>query len=341
MQKSKSEILAVDIGGTKVEAGFVASRGKILATARAKMIANRSAEEGLAAVREAIDAALKSRRVRKIRAIGVSVPGWVDSRSGTLLNAANLPCWKNFPLQRDLEKHYRVPVRVANDAKAAALAEAAWGAGRGYRNVFYATLGTGLGTGLVIDGEIYKGRRGPGGEGGHTTIHFEGPPCPCGKQGCAEMYVSGPAIARIARESIIKEAGGRSLMVKMAGGDAANVTAETVVKATEAGDSVAKEVLAEMAEQLAIWLGNVIDLLEPEVIVIGGGLAEVAMSLMDDVRRHLRRWACSPGNERTAIVKAFYGAESALVGAAALWMGNAKGWRAAGTRGGGRRASSK
>jgi glucokinase len=340
MRKDKNETLAVDIGGTKVEAGFVAPTGKILATARTKMIVNRSAEEGLAAVREAIDAALKNRRVRKVRAIGVSVPGWVDSHNGTLLNAANLPCWRNFPLRREIEKRYGVPVRVANDAKAAALAETSWGAGRGYRNVFYATLGTGVGTGLVIDGDIYMGRRGPGGEGGHTTIDFRGPQCPCGKRGCAEMYISGPAIARIAREHISKDAGGRSLMLKMAGGDVANVRAETVVKAAAAGDAIAKAVLTETAEHLAIWLGNVIDLLEPEVIVIGGGLAGLAMSLMGDVRKHLRRWACSPGNERTAIVKAFYGAESALVGAAALWMGDGKSWKVASARGERRRKTS-
>jgi glucokinase len=341
MQKNKSEILAVDIGGTKVEAGFVAPTGKILATKRTKMIANRSAEEGLAAVCEAIDAALKSQRMQKIRAIGVSAPGWVDSRSGMLLRAANLPCWRNFPLQREIEKHYGVPVRVANDAKAAALAEAAWGAGRRCRNVFYVTLGTGLGTGLVNDGEIYTGRRGPGGEGGHTTIDFHGPQCPCGKRGCAEMYVSGPAMARIARERISQQGGRASLMLKIAGGDAAKVTAETVVKAAGSGDLIASDVLAGMAEHLAIWLGNVIDLLEPEVIVMGGGLAELAMSLMVDVRKHLRRWACSPGNERTAIVKAFYGAESALVGAAALWMGDEKSWSVAHARGQERRRGSQ
>lgn len=108
-------------------------------------------------------------------------------------------------------------------------------------------------------------------------------------------------------------------MVRLASGDAANVTAEHVAKAAAEGDALAKEVLADVAEHLAIWLGNVIDLLEPEVIVIGGGLAGLAMSLMGDVRRHLERWACSPGHQQTPIVKAFYGTESSLAGAAALW----------------------
>lgn len=318
MKKNEGVILAVDIGGTKVAAGLVTRAGKILSTTRTRMVANKSAAEGLAAVREAIDGALKNRSSRKIRAMGVSAPGWVDSKTGTVLSAANLPCWKNFNLARELNKLYRMPVRVANDAKAAALAESAWGAGRGYRNMFYATLGTGVGTGLVIDGQIYMGRRGPGGEGGHTTIDFDGPQCGCGKHGCAETYISGPAIAQSAREHIASEPGEYSLMMKLADGDAANVTAEIVAKAADAGDPLAEEVLKEMAEHLAIWVGNIMDLLEPEVVVIGGGLAEMAMSLLPQVRKRLDQWACSPEHQQTAIVKAFYGAESALVGAAAL-----------------------
>jgi glucokinase len=322
---AERKILAVDIGGTKVAAGLVTTAGKIVSSVRAKMAAHGSAADGLAAVCEAIDLALKKDRGADISAVGVSVPGWVDANAGTVLSAANLPCWKNFRLASELEKHYRVPVRVANDAKAAALAEARWGAGRGYRSVFYATLGTGVGTGLVVDGQIYSGRRGPAGEGGHTIIDFRGPVCGCGKRGCAEMYISGPAIARGARERIAKTPGGNSsAMVKLAEGNAANVTAETVAKAAAAGDSLARQVLDEMAEHLAIWLGNIIDLLEPDAIVIGGGLAELAISMLPKVRKHLCCWACSPEYEKTAIVKASYGAESALAGAAALWFSDAK-----------------
>lgn len=314
-------ILAVDIGGTKVAAGLVTRAGKIVSMARGKMAPNGSAADGFAAVRKAIDAVLKKHSGKKLRTMGVSVPGWVDAGTGTVLSAANLPCWKDFPLGRELGKHYRLPVRVANDAKAAALAEARWGAGRGYRSVFYATLGTGVGTGLVIDGEIYRGRRGPAGEGGHTTVDFRGPVCGCGKRGCAEMYISGPAIALEARERIAKaQQGDSSAMVKLAGGDASSITAETVAEAAAAGDSPAKEVLAQVAERVAIWLGNITDLIEPDAIVIGGGLAELAISLLPEVRRNLSRWACSPGHEKTAIVKAAYGAESALAGAAALWL---------------------
>lgn len=318
-------ILAVDIGGTKVAAGMVTAAGKIVSSVRAKMSAHGNAANGLAAVCETIDSLLKMKRGAKIGAMGVSVPGWVDTETGTVVSAANLPCWKNFRLARELEEHYELPVRVANDAKAATLAEARWGAGKGYRRVFYATVGTGVGTGLVVDGRIYNGRRGPAGEGGHTTIDFRGPLCGCGKRGCAEMYISGPAIARDARERIARASGRESLaMLELAGGNAADVTAETVANAAASGDSLAKETLAQMAERLAIWLGNIIDLLEPDVIVIGGGLAELAISLLPEVRRNLSRWACSPGHEKTAIAKAAYGAESALAGAAALWVSDAE-----------------
>ena len=327
MRKTEDVILAVDIGGTKVATGLVAPGGNVLFSARTAMVANRSAAEGLAAVRGAIDAVIEGRRGKAIRAIGVSVPGWIDSKTGTVLSAANLACWRDFPLAREIEKQYRIPVRVANDAKAAALAEAAWGVGRGYRNVFYATLGTGVGTGLVIDGEIYSGRRGAAGEGGHTTIDFRGPVCACGKRGCAEMYVSGTAIARCARERMSSGTGKDSLILKLAGGNATKVTAETVVKAAKDGDVLAKQVLANMIEHLAIWLGNIMDLLEPDVIIIGGGLAGLAISFLPDIRRHLERWACSPGNQQTPIVKAFYGAESALVGAGALWLSPAEIWK--------------
>lgn len=284
------------------------------------MTAQGSAKEGLAAACEAIDLALEKKGRARICAIGVSVPGWVDSEEGTVISAANLPCWKNFRLAHELERRYRMRVRVANDAKAAALAEATWGAGRGYRSVFYATLGTGVGTGLVVDGQIYEGRRGPAGEGGHTTIDFRGPVCGCGKRGCAEMYISGPAIAQEACERIAKAADGdSSVMMKMAGGNDANVSAEIVREAAAAGDSLARDVLRIFAERLGIWLGNIIDLLEPHVIVIGGGLAGLAISILPQVQETLQQWACSPGNEKTTIVKAAYGAESALAGAAALW----------------------
>ena len=314
-------VLGVDIGGTKVAAGLVNSRGKVLRAARSHMIARGSAEQGFRAVQDAIDAVMMQAPEKTVGAIGVCSPGWVDSRSGVLLSAANLPCWRNFPLAQKIEKHYGLPTKLANDANAAALAEARWGAGKGYDGVFYVSLGTGIGTALVLQREIYQGRAGGAGEGGHMTINFRGPLCGCGKRGCIEMYASGTAIAKRARSQLRHGRRGRSRMLEIAGGEVSAITTEIVSRAASSGDPLAKKILEEAAEHLAIWLGGMIDLLEPEAIILGGGLGRMMTSFRSHIRHTLDQWTVNPHWRDVRIVSAQYGPESALVGAAAQWFG--------------------
>ena len=314
-------VLGVDIGGTKVAVGLVNSQGQIRRAARAPMIARGSAEQGFRAVLHAIDSVMPRARAAGVRAIGVCAPGWVESEKGVLLSATNLPCWRNFPLAQKIEKHYGLPTRLTNDASAAALAEAKWGAGAGHGSIFYVSLGTGIGTAIVREGETYHGRAGGGCEGGHMTVNFSGPLCGCGKRGCIEMYASGTAISRTARSLLGSIRDKRSRMLKMAGGKISDVTAETVNKAARAGDKLAIQVLQEASDHLAIWLGNIIDLLEPEVIIVGGGIGRVMTSFRARMRRTLETWAINPGAHRVPILNARYGAQSALAGAAALWFG--------------------
>src|SRR5580658_5123438 len=158
-------ILGVDIGGTKVAVGIVDRDGKILTQGRKPMIANSTAEAGFEAVTNAIDSMI-SAAPDGFQSIGICAPGPLDPKSGVVLNPPNLPCWRNFPLAARVAEVYRVPVKVDNDANAAALAETIWGAARGYCYVFYATVGTGIGTGIVLDGGIYHGHTGSAGEGG-------------------------------------------------------------------------------------------------------------------------------------------------------------------------------
>jgi glucokinase len=315
----KQLILGVDIGGTKVAAGLVDSSGKILMTSRTPMAARESANRGLRAVFEAIDGVLRDPRAKNIGGIGVCVPGWVDFHRGSVINAANLPCWRNFPLAHKIATRYKKATHLANDADAAALAEATWGAGAKAMSVFYVSLGTGIGTGMVIDHRIQLGHGGSAFEGGHMTINFDGPVCPCGKRGCIEMYSSGTAIARIAGEKL---AGGTSAsgskMLALAGGDVAAISSETVSEAAAAGDQLAEQVLEAAADHLAIWMGNIIDLLEPGIIVVGGGTGRLMMRYVRRMRTQLDRWAVNPRQKNVRIVGARYGAESALVGAAAL-----------------------
>ncbi|MGA7783034.1 MAG: ROK family protein, partial [Candidatus Acidiferrales bacterium] len=191
--------LGVDIGGTKVAAGLVDASGEIICKGRAPMNAHGTAEEGLASVFAAMDDALKAGREARpnlqVAGIGICSPGPLDPRTGVVINPPNLPCWRNFPLAEEVSRKRGVRVNVENDANAAGLAEYLWGAGSGHQIVFYATLGTGIGTGLVLNGRIYNGRTGSATEGGHVTIDYRGPKCGCGKYGCIEAIASGPAIA--------------------------------------------------------------------------------------------------------------------------------------------------
>src|SRR5580658_1310824 len=317
---SRNLVLGVDIGGTKVAVGLVNSRGQILHAARAPMAARGTADEGFRAVLRAMDGVMPQARAAGVRAIGVCAPGWVDSEKGVLLSATNLPCWRNFPLARKIEKHYGLPTRLTNDASAAALAEAKWGAGAGHESIFYVSLGTGIGTAIVRDGEIYHGRAEGGCEGGHMTVNFSGPLCGCGKRGCIEMFASGTAISRRARSLLGSSRNKQSRMLKMAGGKVSGLTAEIVSKAAGSGDKLAIQVLEEASDHLAIWLGNIIELLEPEVIIVGGGMGRVMTSFRARMRRTLETWAINPGARRVPILNARYGSQSALAGAAALWL---------------------
>src|SRR5204863_8539012 len=169
----------------------------------------------------------------------------LDPAKGIVINPPNLPCWRNFPLASEISRIYGVPVKVDNDANAAALAETLWGAGRGYRNVFYTCIGTGIGTGIIFDGCIYHGRTGAASEAGHVVIDYHGSRCGCGKKGCIETMASGPAIGRKARERIAAQPERKSAILGLAGGKVDAITSEIVGRAYAAGDSLAKEILLE------------------------------------------------------------------------------------------------
>jgi glucokinase len=318
MTESKDEapVLGVDVGGTKVAVGLVDHTGKILAQGRKPMVANGTAEAGLQAVADAIDS-LASSVPGGIHSIGICAPGPLDPKSGVVLNPPNLPCWRDFPLAEKIRSRYHVPVRVDNDANAAALAETRWGAARGFRYVFYATIGTGIGSGIVFDGRIYHGHTGSAGEGGHVSIDYRGPVCNCGKRGCIEILAAGPAIGARARTRLSSESS-RSLILELAKGDVSAVTSELVGQAYTAGDPLAREVLQETVEILTAWLGNIVDLLDPDVLVMGGGVAAMLLPFFDEIKKRLPGWCVNPRASEIPLLMAHYGADAGIAGGAAL-----------------------
>ena len=315
--------LGVDIGGTKVAAGLVDAEGTILFQTRVTMPAREDAAAGFAAVESAINAIFDAQPQARtsLAGIGICAPGPLDPIRGIVLNPPNLPCWRNFPLAAEVQRVFQVCARVDNDANAAGLAEAIWGAGVGFRNVFYATLGTGIGTGIVFDRRIYHGRTGSAAEGGHVSIDYNGPRCGCGKRGCIEVLASGTAIGRRARARLAEKAGCSPAMLVLAGGDTSAVTSEIVGRAYAAGDPIAKEILLETVELLAIWLGNIVDLLEPDVMILGGGVATMLRPFFDEIRRHLPAWCVNSRCLEIPLVPARYGANAGIAGGAALCAG--------------------
>jgi len=308
-------IVGVDIGGTKVAAALVTAEGEILQKTRVPMISTGDAATGFAAVKEAIGAIYAAAPEGAVTGIGICSPGPLDPATGVVLNPPNLPCWRNFPLAAETEAAFGVTTRVDNDGNAAGLAEALWGAGSGFRNVFYATLGTGIGAGIVFDRKIYHGRTGSAAEGGHVTIDYKGPRCGCGKRGCIEALASGPRIAARAREKLA--AGAESRIVALAG-SIAEVQTEHVGAAFREGDAVAREVLTETAFLLTVWLGNIVDLLEPDAIVVGGGVAELMSSFFASISADLPHWCLNQRAGEIPLVLARYGADAGIAGAAAL-----------------------
>ena len=319
---SEGLVIGVDVGGTKVAAGVVDREGKILFQARAPMVCDDGAALAFSCVTAVIDSvsakapSVSGTPPKLIEAIGICAPGPLDPNTGVVINPPNLTCWRNFPLAAEVARLYRVPVRVDNDANAAALAETLWGAGRGFRNVFYATIGTGIGTGIVIDGRIYHGRTGAAGEGGHVSIDRNGPRCGCGKPGCIEALAAGPAIARNAREKL--DAGRASAILDLAGGKTAAVSSEMVGKSYAAGDALAREVMSETFDALAFWLGNIVDLLEPDVIIIGGGVGSMLKPFFGEIHDRLPTCTINQRGQEIPLLAAQYGEDAGIAGAAAL-----------------------
>jgi len=313
-------VVGVDIGGTKIAAGLVDHNGKIKTQIRTPMVANGEANEGLGAVISAIELILGNEpELRQlIRGIGICSPGPLDPKTGVVLNPPNVPCWRNFPLAAEVEKVYRVAVKIENDANAAALAEARWGAARGYSNIFYAGIGTGIGTGVILGGRIHNGRTGAAAEGGHMSIDYAGPRCGCGKPGCIEVFASGPAIARRARAKLTSGQACGSLLFDLAKGHVDAVTSEMVGQACAAGDPTAKEILQETVKMLSLWLSNIVDLLEPEVIIIGGGVAVMLDPFFADLADRMAKYCIISRCQEIPLLKAHYGTDAGIAGGAAV-----------------------
>jgi glucokinase len=280
--------LTVDIGGTKTACAMGAAAGEVLARREHPTPVARGPEACLERIARELRAVLREApgELPQPESIGVACGGPLDSRAGIIYSPPNLPGWDGVPVKAFLEERFGLPTYVENDANAGALAEHRFGAGRGARNLVYLTLGTGIGGGIILSGRLYRGTTDDAGEIGHTTVLPDGPECLCGKRGCLEALVAGPAIGQRAQR--LAEAHPESPMRELARGGIGSITAVHALQAARGGDRVAREVFRETGRYLGLGIANLIQVLNPQVVVLGTIAVHARDILLGPTRRAAR-----------------------------------------------------
>ena len=311
-------VLAVDIGGTKIIAAVFSTDGQLLAKDVYPTLAGAGVSAVIERIFTAIDRLLSQNitEISQLDCIGIAVAGAIDSNRGLVTASPNLPGWLDVPLRYIVQDRYQVDAFLVNDASAAALGEHRFGVGRGVSNLILLTLGTGIGGGIVINGEMYCGACGSAGEIGHMVIDVNGPECACGNRGCLEALSSGTAVARDAIRRITQ--GEKSSLVEMAEGEIESITAETVGTAARNGDSLALDVLSRAANYLGVGMVNLVNIFNPEMIVLGGGMANLGELFIDSAKQVVAERAFPISAQAVRIVTAQLGNEAGVYGAAAF-----------------------
>ena len=249
-------------------------------------------------------------QVNQLSAVGLSVPGPVTYDLGLVSSPPIMPGWDEFPIRAHLEELWQVPVSVGNDAEMGALGEWIYGAGRGENYLVYVKVGTGVGAGFILDGQIYRGKKGFAGEIGHVTIQENGSTCSCGNHGCLEAMAGGRAIARKAGEAIRK--GQRTLLSEI---DPGNIRAIDVAQAAQRGDLVAQQIITEAGSYLGIALASLVNLFNPGLIIIGGGVSQIGDLLLEPIRKTVRERSLFSSGEEVRITSAVLGKRASSMGA--------------------------
>ncbi len=303
-------VIGVDLGGTNLRSAILTRQGDVID----KFKRTTEVSQGYRAVIRGMIDDINAQRRRgeerglRIAAVGVGAPGVIHADTGVVVTSPNFPDWKEIPLRKELEQGLGMPVFVENDANAAALGEHWRGAGRNVRSLIFITLGTGVGGGIILDGRIWHGADGMAGEVGHMTIVPQGRTCGCGNQGCLEMYASSRGIVMSYREGL--RGGGDGDMAE-------NITSERIYHAASSGEQAAVAVMEQMGRSLGIGIANLINILNPEMVVIGGGVREAWPLFIEAARAEILRRAFTYPAERTKLVPSELGDDAGMVGAAA------------------------
>jgi glucokinase len=323
-RKKGEYIIGLDLGGTKISAGALSVDGSQTFGVRSVATQSELGAEGVVdRIVEVIEGVIldtvnETGATRKdFLGIGIGAPGPLDRQNGIVVVAPNLG-WRDFPLRDRIKDRLDLPATLDNDANCATVGEWWLGAARGGRNVVGITIGTGIGGGLILNGELYHGSSDVAGEIGHTTIDVNGRLCKCGNYGCLEAYASGPAIATRAREALVRE-DTASMLPSMVDQQLDRITAEVVYDAAKKGDGLANEIVRDTARYLGAGIATLLNLINPDVVVVAGGVTRAGEALFGPLRTETRRRAFKPAVTAARIVPAELPGTAGVVGAVATF----------------------
>lgn len=309
--------IGIDLGGTNIAVGVVSETGSILAETSTKTLAERPYQDIISDMAACVMKVITKAGVTddEVNSIGIGIPGLADNESGIVYNCTNLG-WVNVPLRAEMQKYTNKPIFIDNDANVAALAESCAGVSVGCKSSVMITLGTGVGGGIVINGKIWPGAHGRGGEIGHMTLVPDGVPCTCGNNGCVERYCSATALIRFAKQECYTYP--NNAFLTKAGGDLNRINAKLVIDAAKEGDASALRVYNEFIHYLAMTINNITAFFDPDIIVLGGGVSRAGQYMLDSLREQLPRLQMFKNLAAPRVELALLGNEAGIIGAAML-----------------------
>jgi glucokinase len=312
----KQAALAIDIGGTKILAALVSPQGDIISQEYCLTLAHEAVEAVinrlLTTASNTLDKA--NMEISQLEGLGIAMAGALDTKRGIVTASPNLPGWHNIPLKDIMTEKLGIEVYLINDANAAALAENLLGAGRGAHNMIYITVSTGIGGGIITNDRLYSGVNGCAGEIGHMTIDVNGPKCNCGNSGCLELLASGTAVAKEAITRVRR--GESSQLSELVAGRLEDIDARIVGIAADRGDPLACDIIAKAANYLGVGMVNLVNIFNPERIIVGGGMSHLGDMLLEPARRVVRERAFQLAAQSVSIVPSQLGDNAGVIGAA-------------------------
>ena len=308
--------LGIDVGGTSIKGAIVNEKGKIGEIFSLPIFKNEKQNDAINRLIVSCKEYLKNTKT-KIKGIGIGIPGTLNTKDGVVDYTSNLK-WKKLHIVDMFSKEFDCPIKITNDANAAALGEAKFGAGKKYKNIVMITLGTGIGGGVIIDGKLFEGYLGKGTELGHTTLVYNGRKCGCGRRGCFEQYASASALVRYTKEAMKEDKNSLMWQISKEEGE---VNGKVAFFAAQKGDSSAKAVVKQYVEYLSEGLLNICNVFRPEAIVLSGGIANQGKYLTDKIKAYCEKYEYGyKYSPKTVIKVAELGYVSGIIGAACLLM---------------------